>query len=161
MTAGETLDEVLGDATRLVFLCSGNVVRSAFAELYARSLDCPVPVASAATTFRNPAIFPETVRALRDYGVEGALVAGFRPTHLDELPFDSAGGDVVLGMTGEHVRYFGRLRPELAARAFRLASILGHETDIADPVLEGADFGATYAHVARCVERLLERLRRA
>ena len=52
------LAEALSGASHLRFLCSGNVVRSAFAELYARHVGCPLPVDSAATTFQNAELFP-------------------------------------------------------------------------------------------------------
>ena len=52
----------------MLFVCSGNMVRSAFAELYARHLGIPITVHSAATTFRNDSIFPETA----DPVLEGA-----------------------------------------------------------------------------------------
>ena len=39
----------LREAETFVFLCSGNMVRSAFAELYAQHTGFPLPVRSAAT----------------------------------------------------------------------------------------------------------------
>ena len=63
------LPEDLKDVTSILFVCTGNMVRSAFAELYARYLGCPLQVSSAATIYRNTEIFPITGFALLARGV--------------------------------------------------------------------------------------------
>jgi len=140
-------------ADPIVFLCSGNMVRSAFAELYARHLGCPRPLASGATTYRNDGLFPETVRALLARGVDAEVLEAFRPTHVDDLVPALAGTPVFLGMRLHHLEALERW-PEHRANAYLL-----DEREIADPVLEGADFGATFARVATCVEELVDALR--
>lgn len=137
--------------TGLVFLCSGNMVRSAFAELWARHLGCPLPVRSAATTYRNDRIFPETARALLARGVDADGVRRFRPTHWDDLEPGLDPGVHVLGMRWHHLEALGE--PWRA----RACLLLG-DVEIADPVLEGADFDATFAAVAEGVETLLAEL---
>ena len=136
------------------------MVRSAFAELYARHLDCPVPVLSAATTFRNDMIYSETALALSSRGVHGDLIRDFRPTHLDDLRPHIDGRPVVFGMTRDHLADLEG-HPLLVGRMFLLtaAGPDSNAEEIADPVLEGADFARTFARVAECVESLLERLR--
>jgi len=155
------LEAALRDADGVVFLCSGNMVRSAFAELYARHLDCPVPVLSAATIFRNDTIYSETALALSARGVRPHLIRAFRPTHLDDLRPHIDGRPVVFGMTRSHLAEVEG-HPLLVDRVFLLAAVDGLDSsdeEIADPVLEGADFARTFARVAECVESLLERLR--
>lgn len=154
------IERALGDASSVLFLCSGNMVRSAFAELYARHLGCPLPVASAATHFRNDHMFPETASALEARGVPAAWTRAFRPRHLSDVLGALEATTVVFGMAAMHLRPLSS-RPELRPRAFLLAQVCGEEGDIADPVLDGADFELTFRRVARCVETLVEELRGA
>jgi protein-tyrosine-phosphatase len=143
----------LHGAGTLVFLCSGNMVRSAFADLYARHLGCPVAVRSAATVYRNGDLLAETARALLDRGVSADALRAFRPTHLHDLLPALRGAVVFLGMRRHHVEAVGPW-PQHRARAF----LLDAPREIADPVLEGADFGATFARLAQCVEELVREL---
>jgi len=158
----EALKTALEDTRHILFLCSGNMVRSAFADLYAQSLGCPLPVSSAATTYRNDGLYPETVRALRRFDVAEQLIRSFRPTHLDDVVEQIGHDHLVLGMTRAHLHDFadalGRAT-ERRVRAFRLSLAVGHDVDIADPVLDDVDFGATFERVARCVEALVADLR--
>lgn len=154
------LDQALHSARRVRFLCSGNVVRSAFAELYARMLGCPLPVDSAATTFQNSTIFPETRAALLERGLEPGALEAFRPRHLSRFEEEGAlegSGLLVFGMGREHLDAWQLQRPG-AGPAFLLSELLGRRRRIADPVLDGASFEDTFATVERCVERLIERL---
>ncbi len=144
-------------ASTIVFVCSGNMVRSAFAEVYARHLGCPVPVRSGATTYRNDRIFPETVRALLERGVDRSDVEAFRPTHLDDLLPALDAGAIFLGMTRDHLEELGS-HSQLSGPVHLLTEVLGGGGEISDPVLEGADFEETFARVARCVEDLVAAL---
>jgi protein-tyrosine-phosphatase len=140
-------------ASELVFVCSGNMVRSAFAELYGRHLGCPLPLRSAATTYRNDRIFPETARALLARGVARSAVRAFRPTHIEDLAPAPTGAAVRLGMTRSHL---AALRAcGLRAPAYLLGAVAGGEGEIPDPVLEGADFEETFARVEACVEAIV------
>jgi len=139
-------------------VCSGNMVRSAFAHLYAEHVGLPIAVRSAATTYRNDALYPETARALLERGVGRDVVVGFRPFHLDDSAPDAWSGWVALGMTRAHAGACERRR-DLAGSTFLLGGVTG-VGEIADPVLEGADFELTFRHVARCVDGLRERLQR-
>lgn len=147
---------VLERARAVVFVCSGNMVRSAFAELWARELGLSLPVASLATTFRNDRLLDRTERALRERGVAAERIAAFRPTHIDDLcaPWKerlAAGDTLVLGMAPEHLS-------ALAARGVRarlLEELRGAPVPIADPVLEGACFEDTFERIAACVALLV------
>jgi protein-tyrosine-phosphatase len=142
----------------VLFLCTGNMVRSAFAELYARHLGCPLPVGSAATVYRNRGLFRETELALAARGVNPAALRAFRPRHLDDVGPHVPAGTLVLGMTHAHLAALARW-PAARGRALLLGALLGTDAEIADPVLDGADFEQTFATVARAVEALVERLR--
>ncbi len=147
-------DDALTHASGVRFLCSGNVVRSAFAELYARHLGCPRPVDSAATTYQTPGLFPETVTALEQRGVPRDAIQCFIPRQLRFIPGDPDPQLLVLGMTGEHLERWAEEFP--GHPAFRLERLIGGDSDIADPVVEDADWDATFERVAACVEALVK-----
>ena len=149
--------EALRSASSVRFLCTGNMVRSAFAELYARHLGCPLPVDSGATVYRNDGLFPQTQRALRGRGVGEDLLAAFRSRHIEDVPLDRESGRVVFGMVEEHLLEY-RLRFGAGQPAFLLAQLIGTAEPIADPVLDGAPFDAVFDTVARCVEALVATL---
>jgi len=152
------LRAALAGAGAVIFVCSGNMVRSAFAELLARHLGLRIAVASAATTYRNAGLLGETARALRTRGVSEGLLHSFRPTHLEDLSgvwsdrLSGADGTVVLCMSEAHLRAL-----PAGARGWLLEELLGRRNEIPDPVLEGASFDRTFARVAACVEELVRR----
>jgi len=146
-----SLAKALRDADGLLFLCSGNMIRSAFAELYARHIECALPVRSAGTTYANPAIHPEARRALADRGVPTHWSSEFRPQQLEDLSPAAGGGELILCMTREH-------REDAVAQgargpAFLLMEALGERCEIADPYFEGGYAGA-FASIDRCVVAL-------
>ncbi len=145
------LPGLLARAPEVVFVCSGNVVRSAFAHLYAVHLGLPRRVRSLATRYRNPALFDETRAALLLRGVPEARLAAFRPTHVDDGLAAVDPRAVLFGMRRHHLVHLGEHRE----RAFLLPAVLGSADEIADPVEEGADFAQTFDAVARCVEELV------
>lgn len=151
------LSLALAEARGVLFLCTGNMVRSAFADLYARHLGCPLPVSSAATVYRNDHLMGETARALEVRGVPASWTRSFRPRHVDDVRAGLAPETLVLAMARMHLAALSA-RPELGRRTFLLAELEGLREDIPDPVLEGADFELTFERVARCVCLLVERL---
>jgi protein-tyrosine-phosphatase len=145
------LAHLLPAAPQVVFVCSGNAVRSAFAHLYAEHRGLPREVCSLATRYRNATLFPETAAALRARGVAEDAIRGFRSRHVEPHLAAVAPDAVVLGMRAHHLEPLMRLRE----RAFLLPAVLGSSDEIPDPVEEGADFAETFAHVARCVDALV------
>lgn len=158
------LTKALADASGICFLCSGNVVRSAFAELLARHLDCPLPVESGATTYRTPGLFPETRAALRARGVPEESLDRFLPRPIDLFVKEPDERLVAFGMTRDHLR---RWRAEFPGheRTFLLSELEGdvegdlESGEIPDPVMDGAAFDATFERVEACVRTLVSKLR--
>lgn len=152
------LDAALAGARAVVFVCSGNMVRSAFAEVQARWRGLELALASCATTFRNDRMLPETARALALRGVPRERCEAFRPTHVDDLPppWDARLARVdtlVLGMTPAHVEALARR----GVRARLVEELRGAARPLADPVLEGASFEATFERLEACVDALVAR----
>ncbi len=153
----QELRTVLGEATRIVFVCSGNMVRSAFADLYAKHIGIEREVASVATTYRNNALYPETAAALRQRGIDAGTIRSFRPTHVEDAPELFREGTLLFAMTHSHLHALAT-SPASHCPVFLFPRILGQELEIADPVLEGADFEVTFRTLGRCVEALRDEL---
>jgi len=146
------LQRALDAADGLLFLCSGNKIRSAFAELYARHLGMALPVRSAGTTYSNTRIHVEAARALTARGVVGAEIRGFRPQLIEALDPAPRARELVFGMTRAHLddsRDSGAPGPH-----FLLLEAVGERGEIADPYFEGG-YEQVFADVARCVEALV------
>lgn len=140
-------------APRILFVCSGNMIRSAFAELYARYLGLPWPVSSAATTWYNEHIHRCTRAELLARGVPMELVDSFRPTHLSALRDRLEPGTLAFAMTREHLQVLEDLS-ERIPRRFLLGEVEGGGEEIPDP-LEDGDYERCFATIARCVETLV------
>ncbi len=136
----------------LLFLCSGNVLRSAFCELLANHLELPYQVRSAATRYRNGGLFPESRSALRDHGLPELVLDQFRSTHIEDLSPAPAPDALVFGMTREHVEAFQRQFGP-TPRCELMLSVLGRPGEIDDPLHTGR-YEETFATLAACVEAL-------
>jgi protein-tyrosine-phosphatase len=157
----DDLRGALARSSRVLFVCSGNMIRSAFADLYARHLRLPRPVASCGTLYFNDRIHPRARAALVARGVSLERIQPFRPTHLSELVRPEGGardaaGTLALGMTRDHVDVLGAL-PELAGRSFLLGEARGGG-EISDPLFDGG-YEECFDELARCVEALVAALR--
>lgn len=153
------MDNLLVDrirrATSVRFVCSGNVVRSAFAELMARHLGLDVEVDSVATTYTHESVFPETRHALLSRGVPGEAVDDFRPRRLDRITGDACDpGRLVLAMTGDHRVQYENSRGG-GESCHLMMELLGSQEDLADPVLDGVAFDATFRVLERSVRALI------
>jgi protein-tyrosine-phosphatase len=150
------LRAAVGETGAVLFLCSGNIVRSAFAELLARHRGCPLPVRSAGTTYDNQSgVDPRTARALQERGVPRAEVAAFRSRHVDSLG-SLEPGTLVLGMTRAHLDDFA----QQAFPGYRMLRLVGEDRDLLDPMFHGG-FEACFARLDRCVDALVAELLRA
>jgi protein-tyrosine-phosphatase len=146
------LEDALRHASGVRFLCTGNVVRSAFAELYALHVGLPLPVDSAATHYENTHLMRPTREALLARGVSAALLEAFRPRPVWRLPPPDP-GLLVLAMAPMNLEAWQREHPSHGP-AYLLREVEGEALPVADPVLDGADFDETFGTVTRCVDRL-------
>lgn len=128
---------------RLLFVCTGNVCRSPFAEILARHLleraDFPAVVGSAglAAVVGGP-MHPESRRGLAPWDLEGAAAENFRGRQLTSSMVTAA--DLILGATTEHRAGIVRVAPRALRRAFtvrefaRLAAAVDDATLPTGPV---------------------------
>ena len=142
-----SFQDALRATDRVLFLCSGNMIRSAFSELYARHLGLPWVVESAATTYRNDRIHGSAARALRARGVPESWIETFRPRHIDQVGKVSQ-NTLVLGMTHEHLDDWSGHGPG----AWLLSALAGQQIEIEDPMFTGRT--EVLNDVADYIERL-------
>ena len=150
----QDLADALHAATSLRFVCSGNMVRSAYAELLTRHLGCSLPIDSVGTTYRNAGLYPDTRSALVGLGVSAQECDAFRPRHLADIDEPRPRvGRVAFGMTSAHLREYRRLCP--GEPVFLLRELVGDPQPIGDPVLDPIPFEAAFGVVERCVRVLV------
>jgi len=86
--------------------------------------------------------------------VSPSALAAFRSRNLEECPLPFAGRTLVLGMRPENLTA-ARAADAPQACLFLLGAVFEPWEELADPVLEGADFERTFELLAQAVERLL------
>lgn len=148
-------------ATRILFVCHGNICRSPMAEFVMkdlvrkRGLGDRFLIASAATSTEEIGndIHWGTCRVLTEHGVP------FTPRSARRLRVDDATAwDYIVGMDEANVRNIGRiLGPGTLGRTFKLLAFAGRTDDVADPWYTG-DFETTYRDVLEGCTALLERI---
>ena len=153
----EPLD--LTDVEAVAFVCSGNMVRSAFAELYGRHQGLACPHLSLGTTYRNPALHPRTRAELLQAGLAPATLDAFRPTHVEDLSASSRAlltneGTLVLGMTEAHLEQLDGSCGH--ARLHLMEELRGRREPIPDPVLDPVSYEQTFSRLRACLEPLLQ-----
>jgi protein-tyrosine phosphatase len=142
---------------RLVFVCQGNICRSAFAHWYARSKGLACASVGFATAGDAPA-HPAAIETARRFGID---LARHRTTDLEDFAFQP--GDLALVM---EIRQVERLEPSLAGRGAQL-SLLGlwarpRRPHIHDPNHLSAEYFETcFRAIASAVDALEERMRSA
>ncbi len=147
------LAAALQESDSCLFLCSGNIIRSAFAELYASHLGWDFPLRSAGTRYPNSRIYPEARAALLARGVDSASISRFRPHLISELDPAASASEVVLGMTHEHLEQAAA--QGACGPGFLLMEAVSQTQEIADPYFEGG-FDGVFTDIARCVEALAQ-----
>ena len=146
---------------RILFVCHGNICRSAMAQCVLqhmvdeRGLAGRFAIDSAATTneeIGNP-IYPPARRKL---AAEGVPVVPHRARRI--APHEAFEWDRIICMDEENVRHLRRiLGAGNCGRVRKLLELAGERRDVADPWWTG-DFDATYDDVVRGCEALLSDL---
>ncbi|MBE0549176.1 MAG: phosphotyrosine protein phosphatase [Rubrivivax sp.] len=142
--------------TRLVFVCLGNINRSAFAESVARELGANTCSIGLSTTTGAPA-FHKTIRFAPEFGLD---LAQHKATDIGDYEFEP--GDLLLVMEVRHAR-------RLVARGIPAESVvlLGHwasprRIHLHDPhVLSDAYFRTCFTLIRSAVHGLVGQLREA
>lgn len=148
-----TLKVKLKECDLILFLCSGNIIRSAFADLYARHICIEKNILSAGTTYFNSRISPEAEEELVSLGVNSNTITKFSPTHISNLDLTNFSKIIVFGMKRPHLSDFD-LFPEKVIGKYLLSEIRGTKEEIADPYFEGG-----YSSVFNQIKNLIDELK--
>ena len=149
---------VAKDRTRILFVCHGNICRSAMAQCVMQwlvdeaGLGARFTIDSAATTNEEIGmpIYPPARDKLRE---EGVPIVPHRARRIQAG--ENGGWDYIVCMDGENIRHLKRiLGPENMGKVSKLLSFVGEEGDVADPWYT-RDFDATYDDVLRGCQALL------
>lgn len=136
----------------ILFLCSGNIIRSAFADLYARHICIEKNILSAGTTYFNSRITKEAKSKLISLGVDNNIISEFSPTHISNLELSNYSKIVVFGMKRAHLSDFD-LFPEKVIAKYLLSEIQGTKEEITDPYFEGG-YGSVFKLIKNYVDEL-------
>lgn len=145
---------------KILFVCHGNICRSAMAEAMCRAMIeargiHDVEVDSAATSreeIGNP-MYPPAQAKLREKGVP---IGNHRARQLTKE--DYATFDWLIGMDAANMRNMARITdgdPE--KKMYRMLDLCGETRDIADPWYSG-DFEQTYQDLRKGLETLLAKI---
>jgi protein-tyrosine phosphatase len=149
-------------ARTILFVCHGNIIRSAFAAelMRSRSLGrAPLRVRSAGLAARaNGPAHPTAIECAREFGVD---LSAHRTHRLDRKDIDEA--DLLLAMETDHILELHRRFPESRDKAYLLGCFTNeHRLDVADPVnLPREVFASCFARIERSVGRVIEMVPRA
>ncbi len=134
-----------------VFVCSGNIIRSAFAHLYALHLGI-INVDSFGTTYHNETIHPKTKTELLKIGVDKETIDNFKPKHISK--FKSPPNPIFLVMTEKHRKQLIQkgINP---SKISKITQLIGNTNDIRDPYWTRR-FKHAFQTIKKCVQALAE-----
>ena len=136
----------------IVFACSGNIIRSAFAELLAKNLIDTMKFSSFGTEYFNNHILKETETALISKGISAEDISKFKPTHMTQTKNFNLSSSIFFGMTNKHVKeirnYFGE-----GVNVRLLREIIDEYEEVEDPYFTG-NFEVVFEKIAECIFQL-------
>ncbi|MFW9993063.1 MAG: hypothetical protein ACFFD4_13550 [Candidatus Odinarchaeota archaeon] len=127
---------------KILFICSGNIMRSPIAEMlfeklltakYGESWRGKIEVASGGVRFKNLAIHPLTRDLLLSEGISEERLAQFKPRHVAHYPDLFAGADVIIAMTEGQKKRLLKREPGYSSKILLLNSFLSSKRSIPDP----------------------------
>lgn len=151
---------------KILFICSGNIIRSAYADFTfnrmveeSEILRGRVQVKSGAVQFKNSNIDERTVTVLVKEGFNPDIVRKHIPKHKDDYPeiFDEA--DIIIGMTKSHrVNLPKQYRAGDLMKFVMLSELVDNERkDIEDPYF--VNTFEEYENILKDVRKYLEKLK--
>jgi len=166
MSEQNHLTNAILECERIVFVCSGNIIRSAFADVYSHhrgipdksKIKNPKKISSLGTTYFNSSIHENTETALKDQGIPETDIRNFIPTHISRGTELKDGKTVFFGMKYGHLEDLEKMVGNVRGRAFLLTELIPDEfkkcPEIRDPYFEGG-WEETYELIKRCVDQLV------
>lgn len=144
---------------KIVFICSGNVMRSPYAEMLfeehikKQQVSGPRIISeSLAVTYRNSHILSQTYDLLIENGVSPKRIAQFTPRYIDDYLEVCQNADLIFGMTEDHLKALA----DWQEKVFLLSKFVDGPAaeEIPDPFF-AKDAWKAYAMVKEKVKRLV------
>jgi len=152
----ETMLRDIHQSNRIVFVCSGNIIRSAFAELYLKHVikaRFNLSISSLGTDYHNSQILKLTRSVLINKGVDPREIDKFRPTHISDFSVDKVDDFIFFSMTYHHQSqlesYLGR-----KIKSYLLSNLLEEDTEIEDPYFT-ENFDQVFDKIEECINQLV------
>lgn len=143
---------------KIYFVCSGNIIRSAFAELYLKHLlgdQSKLIIASFGTTYHNTRIHNKAQEYLSEIGISSD---NFTPTHISEISLD--GKVIVFGMTKDHLHSLKNQWQD-HSNLYLLSEISSDIIEIEDPYFSNNQelaFKKAFEQIVTYVDRLYKQI---
>ncbi len=135
----------------IVFVCSGNIIRSAFCHIYSKHLGIS-NIQSFGTIYQNARIHPKTREELIRLGVNPVLIDEFIPTHISHFTFPK--DPIFFVMTSEHKSHLVNAGVSAEKIEF-ITSLIGKQEEVPDPYFTG-DYETVWNILTRCIHALSE-----
>lgn len=143
-------------SNQIVFVCSGNIIRSAFAEIYTKHLigwRSNKSIRSLGTDYHNSQILDMTRNTLIDKGIDSQKINNFQPTHISGFKVENIDDVIFFSMTNHHKtqlqRYFGK-----GIKSYLLPKILDENVEIEDPYFTN-NYEQVFLKIEKCVNQLV------
>lgn len=146
-----SIQEII-EAKEIVFVCSGNIIRSAFAELLANNRIHTIYFSSFGTEYFNNKISHEAKTALMSKGVSQEVVNNFKPIHMTQIRDYDLKTTIFFVMTNRHLKqinkYFGnRVKGNL------IRNLIDENEEVEDPYFT-KNFEKVFAKIEECIYQL-------
>ena len=134
----EMIDEIRQKEgeVQVLFICSGNIMRSPFAEYRARQLldneRKSITFKSGGVIYRNTRLSSETHQYLVGFGLQSKDLTSFRPMYINDFLEIFEEVDLILVMEENHLNYL----ENYIEKSFLLTEFVGETGDVLDPYFE-------------------------
>lgn len=149
-----------GNVIHILFVCSGNIMRSPIAEMLfekmiqGHSCQSLIKSESGAVVYHNSRLMSETRQILLGEGISSKRLDSFYPRHISDEPELFKCADLILVMEQNHLSALG----ELNNKSFLLKDFtIGVNEEIGDPYF-GASFTEVIQEIKHCLEVLTTQL---
>jgi protein-tyrosine-phosphatase len=152
MSFPEDIIEKTKIAKTIYFVCSGNIIRSAFAELFARHLGLN-NIASYGTTYQNTTIHQRSAIKLKELGVPENWINEFQPRHINSLD-EFNDHDLHVIMTNKH--HSDLLREGIReSQIVYITEYLGMKVNVEDPYFSN-NYEEAYKTISEAVTQIID-----
>ncbi|MHA2027827.1 MAG: arsenate reductase/protein-tyrosine-phosphatase family protein [Candidatus Kariarchaeaceae archaeon] len=136
----------------IVFVCSGNIIRSAFAEILAKSFIVNKNISSLGTDYHNSRILNETKNALLARNIPLENIIGFRPTNIVDFKIKDLQKTIFFGMTAIHLKKIKSYFVD-EINVYLLSEIIDENKEISDPYFTN-NYDQVFSKIEQCINQL-------